>query len=92
MSSETNSLKEKRNKKLVERYYYLFEIKRFRYDDVLKHLSEEEFFVSEERISRLLSEDDAVRHLQMLKRKNPPKQLLVKAKQHFFKTQLELGI
>lgn len=36
-----------RNKKLIERYYYWTEIKRRRFDDVIKILSEQEFFISE---------------------------------------------
>lgn len=38
---------ERRNKKIVQRYYYWTEIRRLRFDDAVKKLSEEEFFLSE---------------------------------------------
>lgn len=38
---------ERRNRKIVQRYYYWTEIKRLRFDDAVKKLSEEEFFLSE---------------------------------------------
>ncbi|MEZ5195090.1 MAG: transposase [Bacteroidales bacterium] len=44
----------RRDKKLCERYYYWFEVKRLRYDDVLKTLSEDEFFISEQRIVQII--------------------------------------
>ena len=40
----------KRDESLCRRYYYWTEVKRLRFDDALKILSEEEFFLSEERI------------------------------------------
>jgi hypothetical protein len=45
---------EKRNKKLCERYHYWCEVKRRRFDDVLRILSEEEFFISEQRIMYII--------------------------------------
>ncbi len=53
-----NNLIALRNKKLVERFYYLTEVKRRRIDDVLYILSVNEFFISEARILRLLSENN----------------------------------
>jgi len=44
------SLIEKRNDKLLRRYWVLTERERLRFDDALKILSQEEFFLSEERI------------------------------------------
>ncbi|WP_286083768.1 transposase [Parabacteroides goldsteinii] len=44
------NLIKKRNEALIRRYYYWTEVRRRRFDDVLKILSEEEFFLSEERI------------------------------------------
>ena len=38
---------ERRNKKIVQRYYYWTEIRRLRFDDAVKKLSEEGFFLSE---------------------------------------------
>ncbi len=49
---------ERRNRKLVERYYYWTEVKRRRFDDVLETLSNEEFFISESRILVLLRENN----------------------------------
>jgi Lhr-like helicase len=51
-----------RNKKLISmrdeaicrRYYYWTEVKRLRFDDTLKILSEQEFFLSEERILSII--------------------------------------
>jgi Lhr-like helicase len=47
-----------RNRKLVERYFYWTEVKRRRFDDVLRILSEEEFFLSEKRILFLINENN----------------------------------
>ena len=46
----SKELIKQRNLKLIARYYQLFEIKRMRYDDVIKQLSEEEFFITEQTI------------------------------------------
>ena len=43
-----------RNKLLVVRYYYHTEIKRMRFDDVIKTLSEKEFFIASQTIINLL--------------------------------------
>ena len=45
---------EQRNEMLLERYYYWTEVKRLRFDDVIKKLSEEEFFLSESRVMQLI--------------------------------------
>jgi len=53
---------EKRNKKLCRRYYFWTEVKRLRFDDAIRLLSEEEFFISEERILSIIrqsSKEDA---------------------------------
>lgn len=44
----------KRNEALLKRYHYWSEVKRIRFDDVLKILSQREFFISEERIMAIL--------------------------------------
>lgn len=49
---------EKRNRIMTARYYYWTEIKRRRFDDVLKILSDNEFFVDERTISNTLVELD----------------------------------
>ena len=43
-----------RDEALCRRYYYWTEIQRLRFDDVLKVLSEREFFISEERIMTII--------------------------------------
>ena len=45
---------DKRNKKLKERFDYWYNIERKRYDDVIKTLSEDEFFITESTIIRVL--------------------------------------
>ena len=50
---------DKRNRLLTARYYYWTEVKRRRFDDVLKILSDQEFFVEERTISNtLIAMDD----------------------------------
>lgn len=46
-----------RNEKLLRRYYYWTEIQRLRFDDALKVLSQEEFFISEERIMTIIRQN-----------------------------------
>jgi len=48
---------EKRNEALLRRYYELTEKKRLRFDDTLRILSEQEFFISEETIMRIIREE-----------------------------------
>ena len=45
-----------RNEELCRRYFYWIEIKRRRFDDTLKILSEEEFFISEQRILTVINQ------------------------------------
>lgn len=45
---------EARNKALCERFIYWTETVRLRFDDAIKKLSQEEFFISEERVMCLL--------------------------------------
>ena len=55
---------EERNKSLCRRYYYWTEVRRLRFDDALKILSQQEFFLSEERILSIIRDvrkgDDTV--------------------------------
>ena len=51
-----------RDKALVRRYYHLTEVRRVRFDDAMKILSEYEFFLSEERIMKIIR-----RNMDMLK-------------------------
>lgn len=43
-----------RDEKLLRRYYYWTEVQRLRFDDALKILSREEFFLSEDRIMAII--------------------------------------
>lgn len=43
-----------RDLKMFERYYYWTEVRRLRFDDTIKKLSEEEFFVSESRVMQIV--------------------------------------
>lgn len=44
----------RRDEALCRRYYYWTEVQRLRFDDALKVLSKEEFFISEERIMAII--------------------------------------
>ena len=50
----SQELIQKRDAKLLQRYYYWTEVKRLRFDDALKILSEEEFFISVDRIMAIV--------------------------------------
>ncbi|MGM9739822.1 MAG: transposase, partial [Candidatus Cryptobacteroides sp.] len=47
---------EKRNEKLAQRWYFWTEQQRLRFDDALKILSQQEFFLSEDRVMTILRE------------------------------------
>jgi len=49
---------EKRNKRLIERYYYWSEVKRRRLDDVFIILSQQEFFIHERTILEILRKNN----------------------------------
>ncbi len=50
------NLIDRRDEKLLLRYYYWTEVERLRFDDALQILSEKEFFLSEERIIKIIRE------------------------------------
>ena len=52
--AKSNELLCKRNEALLLRYYHLTEKERLRFDDALKILSKQEFFISEERIMTII--------------------------------------
>lgn len=55
---------EKRNRVMTARYYYWTELKRRRFDDTVRMLAENEFFVEERTITNtLLANDDYFRDL-----------------------------
>lgn len=43
-----------RDLKMFERYYYWTEVRRLRFDDTIRKLSEEEFFISESRVMQII--------------------------------------
>lgn len=43
-----------RNEALCRRWYYWTEVQRLRFDDAIKILSEQEFFISEERVMSII--------------------------------------
>lgn len=47
----------KRNEALLRRYYYWTEVQRLRFDDTLTILSEQEFFISVDRIMAIIREN-----------------------------------
>ncbi len=52
------NLIERRNAALARRHYYWTEVERLRFDDALKQLSQNEFFISEDRIMAILRETE----------------------------------
>ena len=54
MKGRNKNLIEERDQKLYERFYCLVEVKRLRFDDAVKYLAENEFFLSEARVIQLL--------------------------------------
>lgn len=48
------TLIELRDETLLRRYYYWTEVQRLRFDDALRILSRQEFFISEERIMAII--------------------------------------
>ena len=57
MKGRSKLLIEKRNEDLLKRYHYWTEVKRLRFDDTLKVLSEQEFYISEPRIMAIIREN-----------------------------------
>lgn len=43
-----------RDRRMFERYFYWTEVRRLRFDDAIRKLSEEEFFVSEGRVMQVV--------------------------------------
>ncbi len=61
MSRGRNSeLIERRDHKLLLRYHYWTEVERLRFDDVLRVLSQDEFFLSEERILKIIRDNNDI--------------------------------
>ena len=62
----------RRDEMLCHRYHYWTETQRLRFDDTLKILSEEEFFLSEERILTILRANGAGRPTPKMRRERFP--------------------
>ncbi|MCX7100084.1 MAG: hypothetical protein NTX38_00950 [Methylobacter sp.] len=62
-----------RNQALITRYYYLSEMKRLRFDDVVARLSNT-FFVSESYVMKILGDSDA--QFQVLVAEHPTRESL----------------
>ena len=82
-----NRLILKRNKKIRERFDFLYQKKRMRYDDVLEKLSEEEFFLSQRRIMEILRTTKIEKMVEAPKRINH-RELLPKSKPNQLKLNL----
>lgn len=54
MRGRNKDLIEKRDEALCRRYYYWTEVQRLRFDDALVILSQQEFFISEDRIMAII--------------------------------------
>lgn len=62
-----------RNKRLIKKrdaqvascYYYWTEVQRLRFDDAIKQLSENEFFLSESRIIQILKKVDSPKRIKL---------------------------
>ncbi len=52
--ARNKSLLSRRDEKLIRRYHYWTEVERLRFDDALRILSEDEFFISESLIMRII--------------------------------------
>ena len=51
-----------RNRLMIMRYYYWTEIRRMRFDDVLRILSDKEFFINERTIQTVIAQDNGIYH------------------------------
>lgn len=71
-----SELIKKRDAALCRRYYYWTETQRLRFDDALRILSEQEFFISEQRIMAIIrraSREGVVEGLQPVPRVRKPR-------------------
>lgn len=75
---DKNLIKE-RDKALCKRYYYWSEVQRLRFDDCLTILSEQEFFISKERILKIIRQFDNIAEVvQMPEQRNKIPRLTTK--------------
>ena len=59
MKKKKTYLREKRDKRVFERYLYWTEQQRMRFDDTIRRLSEEEFFLTEDYILAIIKKEKA---------------------------------
>lgn len=71
---------ERRDAQIASRYYYWTEEQRLRFDDAIRQLSENEFFLSESRIMQILKRQAKSNHSIMLKAPKCPKLTAVQLK------------
>lgn len=74
---------EKRDAQIASRYYYWTEEQRLRFDDAIRQLSENEFFLSESRIMQILKRQ--ARSNPGIRLKSPKCPRLTAAQVKFFK-------
>lgn len=63
----------KRNDKLYERFIYHYDVCKIRLDEVLRMLSEEEFFISEQRVWAIIKNYQGVSRPELMERIRKPK-------------------
>ena len=59
MKKKKTYLREKRDKRVFERYLYWTEQQRLRFDDTIRRLSEQEFFLTEDYILAIIKKEKA---------------------------------
>lgn len=59
MIKKKTYLREKRDKRVFERYMYWTEQQRMRFDDTIRRLSEDEFFLTEDYIIQIIRKEKA---------------------------------
>lgn len=68
-----SNLIELRNKKLCERYCYWYGVLKVRHDETLRILSQEEFFLSEQRIWAIIKESKGILSTEAMAEAQKPK-------------------
>lgn len=79
-----SSLIQRRNAQIALRYYYWTEERRLRFDDAIRQLSENEFFLSESRIIHILKHEAS--DVPAMKLKVPKVPNLTEEQVQFFKS------
>lgn len=74
MKGRSSRLIQRRNEYLIKRYYFWYELQRLRFEDVIERLSENEVFLEEEYILRLIRDNSHL--LKEIKQKKPSEKQL----------------